>query len=102
MLDLDSMTELHHTKTILANRSLGINLAMAEEKKRLIDLGVVPNALENQDPKVYEVPEIAAYYLLAQIAGANTGQPIQQLLKQYEEWDKMAEKTYSEFYGVNR
>ena len=62
------------------------------------DDGTMPaslDALTIEDAKVLEIPEISAYYLLAQIAGQDTTQSIPELLSQFEAWHILAETTLS-------
>lgn len=90
---INLFAELNKTRKNLTHRRLGINYAIDEEQKRLISLGFIPNALANEDARILDIPEIAAYYLLAQIAGQDTTKKIPEVLKSYEAWDILADKT---------
>lgn len=92
---IDLFGELERTLKSLSNRHLAISYAIDQEKENLISLGFVPNALQNEDVAILDIPEIAAYYLLAQIAGTDTTQPLPDLLRMYDKWEIMANTTLS-------
>lgn len=92
---IDLFGELKTTVNSLCYRKLAISYAIDAERERLMSVGFIPNALTIEDAKVLEIPEISAYYLLAQIAGQDTTQSIPELLSQFEAWHILAETTLS-------
>lgn len=97
---IDVINELTSVRNSLSKRKLGITYAIAEQGEYLKDLGFVPNEIADADLPGFGVQQIAAYYLLVQIAEANTERPIPEVLAQHETWTVLANKVLAN-QGIN-
>lgn len=89
---IDLIGELWNVRNSLSKRKLGINYAIAAEGEYLAGKGFTHNVIADEDLPLFGVTEIAAYYLLVQIADAKIDQPIPDVLRQYETWTVLANK----------
>jgi len=89
---IDLIGELWNVRNSLSKRKLGINHAIEAEGVYLAKQGFTHNVIADEDLPLFGVTEIAAYYLLVQIADAKVDQPIPDVLRQYETWTVLANK----------
>jgi hypothetical protein len=92
---IDLIAELASVRSSLSKRKQGINYAISSEGEYLKKQGFIPNEIADEDLPSFGVKEIAAYFLLVQIAEADVDRPIPEVLRQHETWTVLANKVLS-------